>query len=281
MKKIFYSSITFINIITIIIIITGVSLAQNSTPSATPKSPKVELVSTDAAELERIQKIKEMVAKKVKELKLVEKRGIIGRVKEVTNNTQITIVDRENQSRIIDIDELTKFQDDTSSSKSTSSGKVAFGISDIKSGDILSFIGLYNKDTKRMLARVVSKAKSIPLYAEGIVKEKDVKNFTFDIVGSSGKIKIINVQTSTKTQTASKNGNIKKSGYTKIKIGERVLAAGFEDPEDKNMINATRIIHFEDVSPSSEMLKWKDAATKEPTSTPEPTTSGKKVTPTE
>jgi hypothetical protein len=48
------------------------------------------------------------IASRVAQLKLVEKRGIIGVVTNTTN-TQITVTDSQNNTRFIDVDELTKF----------------------------------------------------------------------------------------------------------------------------------------------------------------------------
>ena len=50
------------------------------------------------------------IASRVAQLKLVEKRGIIGEVTESTN-VQITVTDSQNNTRFIDVDELTKFSD--------------------------------------------------------------------------------------------------------------------------------------------------------------------------
>lgn len=245
------------------------SPTQKTSPAPT-KSTK-DPVSTDSAEQERIQKIKEMVANRVQELKLVERRGILGTVKEVTNNTQLIIFDRNKSTRIVDIDELTKFQENTGSSKS-------FGISDIKAGDVLSFVGLYNKDNKRLLARFITKSKSIPLYIEGIVTDKDPRNFTFDVVDEKGKKTTIDVQSSTKTFLVTKDHETTKSGFSKIAVRKRVLAVGFADPVNKNTIAAVRVLHFENVPPSQAMLESTPNVDEEKPS-PTPTT-GTKITPT-
>ena len=62
------------------------------------------------------------IASRVAQLKLVEKRGIIGKVISVTS-TQITVADVHGVTRFVDVDELTKF--------SSPASKAAYGISDI------------------------------------------------------------------------------------------------------------------------------------------------------
>lgn len=240
MKKIFFATILLI-----IITRTQVMAATTSTSSAKKVSPTVSAATTpESSDLERIQKIKDLVASRVAELNLVEKRGIVGTVKEV-NGMQIIIDDLDQNQKTIDIDELTKFQKD---------GDIkSFGISDVKKGDNLSFIGLYNKETKRLLARFIAKASNIPSYFEGIISDKDVKNYILTVINENGDKKLIDVQSSTKTSSHDAETKITKSGFTKIQTDERIIVVGFPDLKDKNTINASRIIHFKSLPPSKKM----------------------------
>lgn len=240
MKKIFF-------IITILIIITKTQVlaATTPTPSTAKSTPTPSIATTpESDDLDRIQKIKDLVASRVAELKLVEKRGILGTVKEV-NGIQIIITNSNQDQKTVDIDELTKFQKDGDTK--------SFGISDIKKGDNLSFIGLYNKDTKRLLARFIAKASNIPVYFEGIVSEKDTKNFILNVINEENEKRLIDVQSSTKTSSHDVETQTIKSGFTKIQTGERIIIAGFTDLKNKDTINASRIIHFKSLPPSSKM----------------------------
>ncbi|OGH12362.1 MAG: hypothetical protein A2857_01350 [Candidatus Levybacteria bacterium RIFCSPHIGHO2_01_FULL_36_15] len=198
-------------------------------PSATPEDTPIT-----PSELDKIQKIKEMVASKVAELKLVEKRGVAGHVQETSTN-QITVSDINNKRRIMDIDELTKFQGNSSSSKS-------FGISDLKSGDLISTVGLYNKETKRLLARFVYLTKTLPVQFEGVVTDKDEIEYTLIVKSQSGETKTIDIESSTKTKSYSQENELVKSGFSKIDISDKLLITGFYDLKDKNLIIADRIV---------------------------------------
>lgn len=258
---------------------TSSSVIKKTVDTALDKASKAldsaKKVVTDPvdAELEKIQKIKEKIASKVAELKLVEKRGILGYAKDVSS-VQIIAEDVPNlptsEKKLIDIDELTKFQDSAGSGKS-------FGISDIKPGDFLSFVGLYNKDTKRLLARVITKVQSIPFFTEGIVTEKNSSAYTLKIIDEKGNAKIISIESSTKTQLFQKGEDLTRSGFTKIVIGQRLFVAGFIDKKEKDTINATRVIHFKDLPPSYEMKKFQASNSTE--EIPVSTGSGKKLTP--
>lgn len=238
--------------------------AQTKTPTLTPKvtettsirtrtSPtpvKSEPTATETADLNRIQKIKDLVASRVAELKLVEKRGILGTVKEVSTS-QVTVRDNKGEQRVIDIDELTKFQGKTSSKDDDEDE--SFGISDIDVGDEVAFVGLYNKQTDRLLARVVLLPKSIPFYMDGVISEMDTKAYTFTIANDDEK-RVVDFEKSTTAKLYTKADGIKKSGFTTLEEGQRAIVVGFEDDENKHII-ATRILHFSDVPASEEMKK--------------------------
>lgn len=246
MKKVLILSFSFLFLMNLPTIV----FSQTKTPtpkiSATPtKSAKT---TPESAEIERIQKIKELVASKVAELKLVEKKGILGVVKEKTT-TQLTLIGDNEEVKIVDIDELTKFQ---------KNGDDSFGISDVKQGQIISAIGLYNKETKRLLARFIEKVSNIPTTISGLVTEKDIKNFTVSMVSDTGK-KLIDVTSSTKTYSFNKETKMVKSGFSKIEIGQRIFVVGFDDLKTDDKINASRIVHFIVLPPSEKMLKLKNS----------------------
>lgn len=221
------------------------ALAITTTPAATPTDTKVSpTITPNSVEESQIEKIKDLVASRVAELKLVDKKGILGSVKN-SSNTQIMLINHKTLEVPIDIDELTKFQTDDDKS---------FGISDVKNRDQLSIIGLYNKETKRLLARFIERAASIPQNIEGIVTGKDTRNFTVDIIDASGKTRLIDVQNSTKT-TSYDDGVSTKSGFSKIAVGERIIIVGFPDPKIENQINSSRIIHFPSLPPQASLLK--------------------------
>lgn len=220
-------------------------LAVSPTPKNSPTpsvKPSQNQLPVDNAALEKIQKIKDIVASKVAELNLVEKRGIVGSIKEI-NGMKITITDVKGDTRQIDVDELTKFNLEDKDA----------GISDLTKGSTYSFIGIYNKETQRLLCRNIDTANTIPVYFEGAISELNEDDFQISIVNAKGEKKSVDIQGSTKTRLADNNGELIKSGFSKLEINSRVLAIGFLDKKDKNLISALRVIHFADVPPSKEM----------------------------
>lgn len=202
--------------------------------------------TTPTEEASQIEKIKDLVASRVAELKLVEKKGILGNVTSSTTS-QVTLTDGNNQKRIVDIDEITKFSDPDSKS---------FGISDIKNGDLLGIIGLSNKESEHLLARFVDRVSTIPVYFEGVITDIDRKNFQLTAVDENGNKKILDITTGTKINSFTKADGEIKSGFSKITIGQRVYAAGFMDSKIKGQLDSDRVIHFPELALSAKMKAY-------------------------
>lgn len=180
------------------------------------------------------------IASRVAQLKLVEKRGIIGKVNEVTN-TQITITDVQNNTRFVDVDELTKF--DSPNAKGT------FGISDIAKDSTVGILGLYNKESRRILARFVN-VITIPTIIHGGVSAIDNENFSLNITTEEGNGMTVDIENLTRTYSYTQDTDFIRSGFSKIKENFNIIAIGVLDKKDKNKLTATRIIFFPEI-PSS------------------------------
>lgn len=180
------------------------------------------------------------IASRVAQLKLVEKRGIIGTVTAVTN-TQITITDSQNNTRFVDVDELTKFSDPST--------KGAFGISDITKDETVGILGLYNKESRRILARFVN-IITTPVIIHGGVSAIDGVNFSLNVATEDGKQMTVEIENLTRTYSYTQKDDYIRSGFSRIKENFNIIAIGVLDKKDKNALIATRIIVFPEI-PSS------------------------------
>jgi hypothetical protein len=203
-------------------------LAQAATPTPEDKTTEIrdQLITN--------------IASRVAQLKLVEKRGIIGRVDNVTN-TQITITDSQNNTRFVDVDELTKF--------SNSAVKGSFGISDITKDTTIGILGLYNKESRRILARFVD-VMSTPIVIHGGVSAKNNDNYTLNITTEEGKQMTVNVENLTRTYSYTQKDGLVKSGFSKIKDNFNIIVVGVLDKNSENTLTATRITFFPEIPPS-------------------------------
>lgn len=225
MKKIFIFTILFL-----------FALSTTNTFALTP-TPTTDENSLQA----QVDQLKTKIASRVAQLNLVEKRGIIGTVTD-SSDTQITLTDLKGNTRFIDVDELTKFT--SSDSK--------FGISDIKTGMQIGVLGLYNKQSKRILARVIEVETPFPKIIFGAVSNIDKTNFELTIVKLNDQKTVAEVQDVTKTYSYA-GGNLTKSGFSKLTIGETVIAIGLPDKQDPNKILVTRLLIFPQVDLSSKI----------------------------
>lgn len=183
------------------------------------------------------------IASRVAALKLVEKRGIIGKVTDVTN-TQITVVDLQNNTRFIDVDELTKF--------SNPDFKGTFGISDIVKDTTVGILGLYNKESRRILARFVNTI-TIPFIIYGGVAAKNSENFSINVATSDGKQITVEVENLTRTYSYTQETGYTRSGFSKIKEDYNIIVSGVLDTKDDRRMTATRIIIFPEIPASPEV----------------------------
>lgn len=213
------------------------SVSAKITPTVAPNPTQ------DGINLQKqVDALKSKIASKVAELNLVEKRGLYGTVTDATTS-QITLRDLNNQTRFIDVDELTKF---------SSSVSDTFGISDVKKGMILGILGIYNKDSERLQARVVNQENPLPQFAYGAVISTDKTNYNLIIAKENGLRNLVDIETVTKIYAFS-GGTLAKSGFSKILDGEPIIVIGFYDAADKNKIIGSRIILFPDITPSAKI----------------------------
>ena len=198
-------------ILTIIFYLLSPISIDAATPSTTPPPTAIQ----DKL-INQINDLKEKIASKVAQLKLVDKRAIIGTVVDKTN-TQITIDDLNNQTRFIDVDEITKFSGPDASS--------SFGISDITKGTNITILGLYNKESRRITARFINTI-TLTRFISGAVVSLNKDEGTFKVIDEDGRQSTIDVENVTKTSAYLKDGTLEKSGFSKITVGSRVTLAG-------------------------------------------------------
>lgn len=231
----------------------AVPKAQAVTP--TP-APTTKPTTTNENLGEKINDLKERIASRVAQLKLVERRGIVGKVTDVAN-TQITILDVSNNIRFIDVDEITKF--------ASPSAKGTFGISDIPKGITIGVLGLYNKESRRTLARFVN-TLSLPIMLHGAVASVNSEDFSFVVTTPDKFDYIVDIEKTTRTLIYTKEAGTVKAGFAKIKEGKRVSIVGYAADKNPSRISALKVIVFQDV-PRNPAIIFSVSPTSSPTAT--------------
>jgi hypothetical protein len=265
MKKIF--CLFIIVILTTLVSVPSVNAQKPTEAQDKPGTSVTPSESVGQKFNEQINQLKEKIASRVAELNLVEKRGIIGTVSEVSGN-KITLIDKSNKTRFIDVDEITKF--------SSAEDKKSFGLSDLTKGTKISVLGLYNKDSKRILARFINTSVN-PTIISGAVSEKDKVNYTFTTLTENQKQTKIDVGTSTKISAYNKDDGLSKYGFSKLAVGDRIVIIGYPDKKDSSLTLADRIVVLTDVPKNPKIVVSQPSEE----ISPEPSTTNKKPTPIE
>lgn len=252
-------------IASLLLLVSLIILASNSAFAATTPTPTPKAMLTSELD-KQINDLKDRIASRVAQLNLVEKKGIIGTVTDVSE-TQLTLTDSDGNINFIDVDELTKF--------TSPSSKGSFGISDINKGVTVGVLGLYNKESRRILARFVD-VMNLPIIFSGAIADINKDDYSFTVINSDNKEYTAEVETITKTYTySSPEDGLVKSGFSKLQIGERVYIVGFFDANDKSKIISSRIIIFPSIAVNP---KISIAPTAAPSPTPKSQTKSKSST---
>jgi len=192
---------------------------------------------------QQINNLKERIASRVAQLNLVEKRGIIGTISDV-QATQLSVTDIQNNTRFIDVDELTKF--------SSLDGKT-IGISDLTKGTTIGILGLYNKESQRILARFIS-VMTFPTLISGAITQIDKDNYEIRVSTADKNDFLVEVDSVTKTYVYAKDSGLTKSGFSKMQQAERIFVVGFPDTKNKGKIVASRIIRLPNVQVNPKII---------------------------
>jgi hypothetical protein len=207
---------------------------QTTTQSASPSAAENNKAGLEEKLNDQVNKLKDKIASRVSELNLVEKRGVIGTVTEASAN-KITVTDPEGKTRFIDVDEITKF--------TSATNKATFSISDITKGTKIAVIGLYNKESKRLLARFIQLTVD-PQYVQGTISAVDKKNFQVTITTEDQKQQLVDIVTTTKITSYDKDAGLVKAGFSALQVGDRATAIGYTDKKDPNLLVASRLMNL-------------------------------------
>ena len=218
----------FIFALSIVLFVTVAVQVHAATSTPTPDQAETNKLN------QQIDQLKDKIASRVSQLNLVEKRGLIGAVEEA-KGSQITLTDLEGNIRYVDVDEITKFSSPTS--------KATFGISDLTKGTKISVLGLYNKQSKRILARFVD-VYTVATRASGAIADIDKKNYQLTLSTAQGKQVLVDIGATTGITSYTADSGEVRSGFSKLLTSQRAFVVGYPDKKDPTLLVADRIIVF-------------------------------------
>ncbi len=191
--------------------------------------------SPTQTENSQINQLKNKIASQVAQLKLVEKRGIVGTIQNVAiSNNQITLLDVHGQVRYVDVDDITKYEDANGGSLNET---------DMKKSMEVSVFGIYNKDSQRILARFVS-VEVVPTRFYGEITSIDKTNYDVTVMTDDQKSEKVEIDTSSTVVSYSGGATLNTYGFSKLSLGDRVDVIGYPDKKDSSSTIADRLIDY-------------------------------------
>lgn len=184
----------------------------------------------------QINQLKDKIASRVSQLNLVEKRGVIGTIQAVTSS-QITLTTYEGNVQYVDVDEITKYSSPGAGS--------SFGIADLKKGMLVRVLGIYNKESQRILARYID-TETVPTRYSGEIVSIDKTNYQFTIMTVDKKTQKIDIETTSKILSYTPDAGLQLYGFSKLAIGDRIIVVGYPDKKDRSLLITARLIDFLD-----------------------------------
>lgn len=214
-------------IITILLSLLLAGRAYAAAPSPTS--------TTSQTETQQVNQLKNKIASQVSQLNLVEKRGVIGKIQAInTSANQITLLTYEGTVQYVDIDEITKY---------TATDGTSLGLTEMKKGMQVSVLGIYNKDSQRILARYVD-GEVVPTRYYGEITAIDKTNYQLTVMTDDQKSEKVGIDTASTVYSYSSGTTLATYGFSKLVVGDRVEVIGYPDKTDAILLNADRIIDY-------------------------------------
>lgn len=218
-------------------IILGLILLKTENVKAAVATPSGTVTPTSVRS-EQITQLKDRIATKVAELKILAPQVVVGTIKTLSDQKIVMTVNDEDLS--IDIsDDTTLLQFDQDQNKKT------LKIAGLETGQKILVWGNLNKETNIMTADTVV-ARDFPLVFVGQIKSVDKKNYQF-LVSSDGKDLpyLFDVNPPTKIAVLANDNSTAKIGFSKLLSGQIVYVYGFVGDKTKTgqvLLSAKRII---------------------------------------
>lgn len=111
-------------------------------------------------------------------------------------------------------------------------------------------LGLFNKESRRILAREVNDIAAPQKIAFGVISNIDKENYEVTITKANGAKYIFEIQDITKSFSFSLD-TLTKSGFSKMQIGQAIIAMGFTDKKNSGKILTSRIIILPEINLST------------------------------
>jgi len=232
----------------------------DSTDSATTAASSPTPVK-DQDRLSKINLLKDKIASKVAELRNKEKEALYGPIKALTD-TIITLTTVKGDVKAV-VDEDTLMY-------KLSGGKEVISLKKLKEKDKVVVIGTGDNLSSDFIAKVVY-LDNPSTHISGEVTDTNREEGTLSLKTDNGDTWIVDIETYSKTNTVGTDYSLQKSGFSKIKIGDRMHVRGSLNDKESNRLTANRILNLETPGETKSTPTAVTTPTSSPTPSPKPT----------
>ena len=191
------------------------AFAQNENETTTPDSVQQVTITpapTDST-MGKIQELKNRIATKVAELKLLKKRVFTGKISSL-NDPFVTIATLDGDYKI-------ETNEDTQISSITNGKSKELSFDNLKKDQNIITWGTYNQEGDILTAKDIV-VKDTPLTLVGTISEVDLKGGTVTLK-TEQKTYLIDIEVYSKINTIDKTGKMVKLGFSKVSINSLAL----------------------------------------------------------
>ncbi|HUD18919.1 MAG TPA: hypothetical protein VMR81_00540 [Patescibacteria group bacterium] len=203
---------------------------------------------------QQIENLKQRLATGVAQLSQLERKAIVGTVKDVSVST-ITVETKTSDIKIELVDGIKVFQ--------TIKGKrTTLTTDDISKGDTVVVFGQYDATLDLLKAGVIVIQDPLPERIAGTVTDVDKKNYMVTVATPDGQSYMVDIENTTAMLGRDIDDSVIKRGFSKLQTQETVLIIGTIEPKVANRLSAVRFLDIGNLN----------APTATPTPTPGDTT---------
>lgn len=182
---------------------------------------------------DKIEDLKERIATKVAQLRAQALKPQMGEIKSVSKDG-FTLKTSRDEKKILLTEETKIFRINLGK-------KTTIQLAALKIGELAAVVG--STDSQGEFVAKVILVKTLPVNINGTVEKIDSKNFTLSVKNTKkGLVYVVDIEGITKMQSWVKGKGIEKTGFSKIKAGDRVHVNGTASTDEANRISAMRIL---------------------------------------
>lgn len=224
--------------------VSTVALAQESTKSA---GTAEKTATSSAIDEEKVKSLKDKLATRVAELRENQTRGFYGEIAALSK-TSFTLVMPTGEVKV-------RFSTDTLIYKLTTTKAVA-AIKDLKNTLSATVLGMYDDSTKQLSANIIL-LQTLPSFYVGQITKIDKDKAVVTIKPAKGNEISLDYETTTKASEVDKlDKKVKRSGLSRLVVGDTLQAWGLMADDDAQKIKATKILRipkdlFEEIAPTA------------------------------